>query len=378
MQIKLGEKIRELRHRDGRTQEVLADALGVSSQAVSRWEANGGYPDMEIIPAIANYFHITIDELFGYNGEREEKIHKILDEADEMINAQGDMEPCITMLRRAVSEFPSEAQILLRLGYALLLYGYQNHGARMRFTNDGMGYTANDIEYNGKNHYFIEALEVLQKALSLGLSHEDRSAVIPLIVRHYAIMGKYSEAEEIAKKQDSVIISFECLLVDAAEGEKGERYQGEALLALTRQLRKVMETIVWMKTSLYMNEIGVQKLLGIAHLYELIFDDGNCGKYHADLANIYKTCAVFEAKAGNIEAAMRYYDIAFNHAIKYEQLKTYTFNYTASLVSKVVPPRTKFPIAPANLLVSLVKAAPENLIEEIRKNDKYKKCFTNN
>ena len=54
MQLNLGTKIRELRHRDGRTQEALAEALGVTSQAVSRWESGGSYPDMEIMPAIAN------------------------------------------------------------------------------------------------------------------------------------------------------------------------------------------------------------------------------------------------------------------------------------------------------------------------------------
>ena len=63
MQLTLGQKIRELRKRDGRTQEVLAEALGVTSQAISRWESNGCYPDVEIIPAIANYFHISIYKL---------------------------------------------------------------------------------------------------------------------------------------------------------------------------------------------------------------------------------------------------------------------------------------------------------------------------
>ena len=48
MQLDLGNKIRQLRHRDGRTQEALAEALGVTSQAVSRWEASGSYPDMNL------------------------------------------------------------------------------------------------------------------------------------------------------------------------------------------------------------------------------------------------------------------------------------------------------------------------------------------
>ena len=78
MELMIGSKIRELRRRDGRTQEAMAEALGVTGQAVSRWESGGSYPDMEMLPAIANYFHIAIDELFGYDNNREERIREIV------------------------------------------------------------------------------------------------------------------------------------------------------------------------------------------------------------------------------------------------------------------------------------------------------------
>ena len=62
MQVNIGDRIKNLRKRDGRKQEDLAKALGVTAQAVSRWESNGCYPDMNMIPAIANYFHVSIDD----------------------------------------------------------------------------------------------------------------------------------------------------------------------------------------------------------------------------------------------------------------------------------------------------------------------------
>lgn len=108
MQIEIGNKIRQLRQRDGRKQEDLANALGVTNQAVSRWEASGGYPDMEMIPAIANYFNVSIDELFGYSSDRQAKLQSILVRAEKAINEQGDMTECVEMLRSAAEEFPSE------------------------------------------------------------------------------------------------------------------------------------------------------------------------------------------------------------------------------------------------------------------------------
>jgi len=63
MNIKIGAKIKELRKRDDVTQERLAEVLGVTNQAISRWESETGYPDIEYILPIARFFNITADFL---------------------------------------------------------------------------------------------------------------------------------------------------------------------------------------------------------------------------------------------------------------------------------------------------------------------------
>lgn len=63
---KIGDNIRLLRKTKGVTQEELAEAVHVSFQAVSKWE-NGGTPDIEILPALASFFGVSIDELMGFN-----------------------------------------------------------------------------------------------------------------------------------------------------------------------------------------------------------------------------------------------------------------------------------------------------------------------
>ena len=60
-----GERLQELRKRNGLTQEEFAFALQVSRQAVSKWESCRGYPEMEKIIYICNRFGVSMDELFG-------------------------------------------------------------------------------------------------------------------------------------------------------------------------------------------------------------------------------------------------------------------------------------------------------------------------
>lgn len=62
--MEIGKNIAKLRREQNMTQEQLGQALGISGQAVSKWE-NGGTPDAEMLPAIADKLGVTIDTLFG-------------------------------------------------------------------------------------------------------------------------------------------------------------------------------------------------------------------------------------------------------------------------------------------------------------------------
>ena len=61
----LGQRIQELRRQAGLTQEQLAERMGVTRQAVSKWESDGGVPELDTLIAMSRLFHVTIGQLLG-------------------------------------------------------------------------------------------------------------------------------------------------------------------------------------------------------------------------------------------------------------------------------------------------------------------------
>ncbi len=81
MNIYIGENIRRLRLSRQITQEQLSVAMGVSCAAVSKWERGETLPDISLLPMLAHYFSVSIDELIGYDAARiEEEIRHFLEE----------------------------------------------------------------------------------------------------------------------------------------------------------------------------------------------------------------------------------------------------------------------------------------------------------
>ena len=85
MTIYLSENLKKLRREKGFTQDTLAEFLGVTFQSVSKWERGESYPDITMLPEIAGFFKVSVDDLLGVNkAEDEAEIIKELEAYDNL------------------------------------------------------------------------------------------------------------------------------------------------------------------------------------------------------------------------------------------------------------------------------------------------------
>ena len=123
MNIYLSENIRRLRKEKDITQETLADFLGVSFQSVSKWERSEALPDITLVPSIANYFGVTIDEFMGNDKIiNEEKILKYLDDYDKLdaIDSDESVRQKNALAREVYKNYPYDWRIIDMYRHSLI------------------------------------------------------------------------------------------------------------------------------------------------------------------------------------------------------------------------------------------------------------------
>ena len=99
MKLNIGETIKKLRKEREITQEEFAEVLGVSCQSVSRWENENCYPDIELIPTIADFFGISTDRLLSVDETKEKEAVNCYLEAFQLAISKGDVYECIRISR---------------------------------------------------------------------------------------------------------------------------------------------------------------------------------------------------------------------------------------------------------------------------------------
>ena len=357
MQINLGEKIKELRKKDGRKQEDLAKALGVTAQAVSRWEAGTCYPDMNLIPAIANYFHISIDSLFGYQNDREGKINEYTKEALRRMFDEEDITETIQYLRECLEEFPGEAKLKTHLASALTAKGFE--------------------ETTPNNPYLEEAAAIYED-----LSKQDPE-VIGSLLHVYTHMGELEKAENKACAQPLIMYSREVLLASHHEFKKAAQYRGEAILSLLHTLEFITEQAISWNDAIKHTQEATEILEALYALYEKIFHGKDYGMFHSDLCMLNLSCADNYATLKDYERSCAALDRAYTHYREYKKIMDISMqgipqtpHYESPLLSEVKGSILNFVVCKPEYLTSIINSYPAKIKKKVLSNPKYADFLT--
>ena len=224
MNLRIGENLKRLRREKDLTQEELAAHLGISFQAISKWERDESYPDITILPALSNYFKISIDELVGMEeikrAEEYERINKQwLENRNNNLHKEN-----VKLMKDALKFFPNDALLLVQLSSSL---------ERL----DGT-----DAE---KMQYLRESISVQEQILR-GEDSEVRNATLYNICFAYCKIGEYEKAIKQAKKLPNFYKSRENALVYLLTGEEKREIAKSSLeplaWSITHQLTALYET----------------------------------------------------------------------------------------------------------------------------------------
>lgn len=371
MQIELGTKIRQLRHRDKRTQEALAEALGVTSQAVSRWESGGSYPDMNLIPPIANYFGVTIDELFGYNNERDNRINALVSQIQQMKwknnGVDRNTNEAIALARKALVEFPGNERLMLCLASVLYTAGYSRYGEH--HLTDPEGYDVYDTQRHREYAEWKEAVTLYEKALATMEDSDLRRVGVGELTQLYVNMGMHEKAHALAEAAPGIYSTKEYMRICACDGKERVQAYGKATLAMLHACAAlVVQGVLATKDNMTVVE-KTQSIQGAIGLFDGVCTDGNYGEHNRLIARMYTLQSVYLWLDGKQDEAFEALDSALAHFRQFEKLCTEDDpHYTAPLVRLVEVDFSRSPIPdsaqPDTMASSLYRAWPWWHMEE--------------
>lgn len=124
--MNLAENIRRTRLERGMTQSALAEALGVSDRAVSRWERGTACPDVTLLPRLALTLETSADALLGVDPLRmEAEILRATEECTRLLN-QDDATAAAALMREKSAMYPNQPELMVYLARALQRTGTED------------------------------------------------------------------------------------------------------------------------------------------------------------------------------------------------------------------------------------------------------------
>ena len=320
MTIKVGTIIKKLRTENNTTQDTLATAIGVTPQAISRWESEGGYPDIELLPQLADFFSVSIDELLGYRlSEREEKLANIKKEMARLAEV-GTLEERIAFAKNSIAAYPYDCEIKNNLAVCLYHLWQETEDAAL-----------------------ISDIEHLCKSVIAECDDQDiRYDAIYLLILIYGGTKQRDKAIEAVNLLTPMKYCREFAKSAGIGDENTEVYVQDEIDKLTDCLGTsitgyVLNENLSNEPSEWDRKIAMLTISN--QLYELIYGD-NLMFYHTRLSHNHWLISTYQISQGKAEAALDSLEKMCYHAVAYDKsyINDHGKNYTSILTDKLVYP----------------------------------------
>ena len=320
MNVKIGLIIKKLRAKNNITQDALATAIGVTPQAISCWENERGYPDIEILPLLADFFKVSIDELLGYKlSQREQELIDIKEEM-KRLDEVGMHDENLKFARTAFAKFPNDAQIKVYLADCL---------------SDEYSITKEDA--------LCQEAETLCLSVINECRDDDiRYEAILTLRTIYINLDKPEKVKSLLDLLSPIKYCREMFLANGIGDENTELYRQDEIDKLTDSLGLALSFYAFDDSpqndpNTWNKKIKV--LLLSNQLYKMIYGE-NLMFYHNRLSQNYWLISTYQIAQGKIDETFESLEAMCYHAIEYDKsyINDHGKYFTSIITNKLVYP----------------------------------------
>jgi len=285
MEITLSGNLKNLRHAKGNTQEDLATYLDISFQAISKWERDEAYPDITLLPKLAAYYNVSIDDLLGTGKIREEAKIEEYSKISDGYQRKFDNAANHALWSEAIKEFPNNL---------IALSGY-------------VGTLGDD-----RADEIITVSEQIFRESELPSLRYD---VIWNLCHLYKRLGKTEKATEYALKAPQLDITKDFLFSFILDGDEAVNHIRGNLSIFCDLLFGQINTML--KKGNFTNEERKLAFSKSLKAFELFFEDEDYGFYSTRISTLYLRLAECDATDKNTGDTLKNLAKATEHGIKF-------------------------------------------------------------
>jgi len=310
-----------------------------------------GYPDIESLPSLANFFDVTTDELLGVNKEKKQlRIQAFLDQFADQIS-QGNICECIRVMRIGLGEYPNSYELMCNLMYALYI-ACEDEGFCLEHKDEVISLGERILTYCTEDKIRLEAKRLLSS--------------------HYYDLGNKSKAKELTGSLPDYITSCQMVLPHISEGVEQLKMLQDNIATFTDALVNNIKSYVWRNEKLDHSD-KIRLCMKTINLLDLIYEDEDYTFYLVRLIATYKSVAMWYAQVSQWEEALNSLERAAKYSLEYDRLPE-EVSYTSTLVSKLTyqQKETHTSDKRSYARILLEDDLPQKCYDPIRDNDRFR------